>query len=258
MNAIISWLKMIMQGIKRKMTWYYGLIILILLLMIGSCIIFRTELLLFLPTYPSSNTRNALEIIYFATTPVLLVVAALGLKQLSISRQVAKTNAKRESFKLAAEQCSYFLQHIIPKMNTVDKLAKEKSIKSYGVAEIEIRGDELNVKVKKNVKDQEKIKEMIGEILDLLNALEGFSVFFTNGIAEQRIAFSSIGFTYCNCVKKYLPLICPVLGLGFNNIIKLYIEWNTILEKQKAWEDKIKAEEKLSQDCVFDFKTIGT
>lgn len=80
------------------------------------------DILNWLPRYPQSNFRNILEIIYFITSPLLLIVAIVGLRQLGVANKqlgvaneqldVAKkaisVNSKREALSLAAEQCKYY------------------------------------------------------------------------------------------------------------------------------------------------------
>ena len=38
----------------------------------------------------------------------------LTLEQLKLTREIAKTNAKREAYKLAAEQCGFFAEKSLP------------------------------------------------------------------------------------------------------------------------------------------------
>ncbi|MEK5374521.1 hypothetical protein [Paenibacillus sp. FSL P2-0173] len=71
-----------------------------------------------LKTYPSSTFRSVLEITYFITSSLLFIIAIIGLQQLSIARNSAKMNAKREAYKLAAEQCSYYLEVIVSKVRS--------------------------------------------------------------------------------------------------------------------------------------------
>jgi hypothetical protein len=75
-----------------------------------------------------SYVRAILEVCYFASGVVLVIVAIRGLKQvkaaaeqvkvasdqLNLTREIATANTKREAAKLAAEQCLYFADELVP------------------------------------------------------------------------------------------------------------------------------------------------
>lgn len=228
---------------------------------IAFLIIFHNMVFKFLEDYQNSNFRNILEILYFLSSPLLFIIAFIGLQQLKISKENNKINAKRDAFKLSAERCNYFLNNVIPMADLIDNLIVEESINGFGSTKIIINENHYELHNKPNFKQMDDIMKIMNKITPLLNSLEAFSLFFTSNIADERVAFSSIGQAYCSTVEVLLPLICLVSEggkLGFNNVIKLYIEWNSRIEKEEALIQKIKAEKKLKQNSVFSFKSLGT
>ncbi len=73
--------------------------------------------------------------------------------------------------------------------------------------------------------------------LDVLNAMEAFSVYFSKGIADDEIGFKSIGLTFCDSVKKYYTLIAGVRKNEdeehFFHITQLYKMWNQRVTKRQ-------------------------
>lgn len=238
----------------------WGIVIAVLLIFTFGLLVifFKNGIVNYLKGYQDSTIRSILEIIYFTASFFLLVVAIYGLKQLKITKENSQTNAKREAYRLVAERCTYYLESIIPKLNVIDKLMAENSIKQFGETKIYTSGDKLTIESKQSTRKHDKIIEMAPQIAEALNCLEAFSVFFTSGVAEENVAFSSIGSTYCNSVRVLLPLVCMAIEGGYRNVLKLYILWNDKIEKQKALQDKIKAESKLNNVCKINMKTLGT
>ncbi len=57
---------------------------------------------------------HLLEGLYYAAGIAIAVAAFIGLGQLRLTREIAKTNAQREALKFAAERCQYFAEHTVP------------------------------------------------------------------------------------------------------------------------------------------------
>src|SRR5262245_36326643 len=63
------------------------------------------------------TAKPILELLYFASGIVIAVAAVLALEQIKLTKRIAKQNARRESVKLAAEQCRYFAERVMPAYN---------------------------------------------------------------------------------------------------------------------------------------------
>lgn len=237
---------------KKRLIYGSSCIVLILILYV---LIYRNSIINWLQTYSTSNFRSILEILYFVTSPLLLIVTIIGLQQLTIAKNSSKMNAKREAFKLAAEQCKYFLEHIVPELNLIDNLMDEMAIDSLGKAQIKANNKVIEIEC--NINKSKKLFDILPQLSIVLNELEAFAVFFTSGVAEESVAFSSIGNTFVCSVDKFLPIVCMVQGKGYGNILKLYILWKDKIEKQDALQKKLQAEKKLNQNCTIEMKSIG-
>lgn len=209
--------------------------------------------------YPNSTTRNFFEIMYFLTNSVLLFVAIVGLKQLGIAKESSKLTVTRESYKLAAEQCTHFLNYIIP---LGDDILIKLDSKPLGNVKINIKDKKVVFKTEFNEENMSQLTdENISAILSVLNAIEAYSVFFTQRVADEKIAFSTLGHTYCSSVEKLLPFLLVASDYGkkgFTNTIKLYIAWSQRIEKENVLKDKLDAEQKLNETVTIDFQSLGT
>ncbi|MGK7380025.1 DUF4760 domain-containing protein [Planococcus sp. 1R117A] len=212
--------------------------------------------------YSTSKFKDILEIMYFITNSLLLLVAVIGLKQLTIAKNNSKMNAKRESYHLAAEQCTHFLNYIIPLADETILAMKAKSFDDFGEVEISMKDGKVTFDNKFNEENFElmSIKE-VHKMVYLFNAFEAYSLFFTHRVAEEEVAFSTIGSTYCSVVKRFIPVILNASNFGekgYSNIIKLYTAWNNKLEKQKLLEERVENERKEREIVTIDFKSLGT
>jgi hypothetical protein len=222
-------------------------------------VIFKNQIWDGLTTYNGSRIRNILEIIYFISTPVLLIVATIGLKQISVSKENSRINSLRDSYKLASQQCSYFLSTIIPLYNKVDNSIDAKSITVLSEKEVSIKNKTIKINNKKFLAENDNIVTILPEIMEALNATEAFSVFIISGVADEQIAYNSIGHTFCSCVHKLLPIII-VCGHGvcYKNVLNLFMSWHNKENKQKLISDKCRIEKDLDNISSFNIKSIGT
>ena len=59
--------------------------------------------------------------------------------------------------------------------------------------------------------------------------MEAFSTYFTKGVADEEIAYSSIGRSFFHSVDSYAFNLCILREdnetSAFNNLIELYNEW---------------------------------
>ncbi|HVP36711.1 MAG TPA: hypothetical protein VMT04_06905, partial [Terriglobales bacterium] len=92
-----------------------------------------------------NHMRTLLEILYFLSGPLVALFVFLGLRQLKISKDSMRLSAKRESFRLAAERCTHYAEHIIPVINEYDRLLKEKGCEFMTKADIEVSNNDFKV-----------------------------------------------------------------------------------------------------------------
>lgn len=209
--------------------------------------------------------KDIIEIIYFISGPVIAYFAYRALGQINeAKKQVNETkesrviSSKRDSYKIAADKCEYFMTTIIPLMNNLDRAIKENGIIFFDNSNVEMTN--YGIKVKPNFKDEDEINKVFAlPTLELFNPLESFSLFFTSGVAEEKVAFLTVGRTYCRSVKEYLPLIVMLSeDKYFINIIHLYMTWNSQIEKEKLENEKKRIDEELLKNKSISIKSIGS
>src|SRR5579862_1401357 len=58
--------------------------------------------------------RSILELLYFTSGVVIAVFAWYGLRQISLTKKIATTTAKREAIRFATERCEYYANTCVP------------------------------------------------------------------------------------------------------------------------------------------------
>lgn len=205
------------------------------------------------------NVEIVLELLYYCSGVALALIAALGLRQLSLAEEnigvitgIARTTAKRDAFKLAAEQCAHYYRDIILLLNEYDAWINGWDIK--------IEAESIKVKPKTPRVKERFLKEIMSQNKDLpaLNALEGMSVLFTSGVASEEVAFSSIGTTFCHSVRRLLPTLVLVAADGyFRHVLSLYMVWQKRIERQKLDQDRENTEARLRDLEEHGIRPIG-
>jgi hypothetical protein len=170
------------------------------------------------------NVRQVLEVLYYLSGIAIAVAAFWGLKQLSISKKIARENATREAYKLAADNCRYFAKEVVPLQTLVVKLIKERSLQSFAsphfVAEqAEIKGQNFDLTLL-----QREFLSVGDEIIAFLNPMEAFAIFFASGVAAEEIGYRKTGTSFCGAVERYMPAIflARLANVRYESIVKLY------------------------------------
>jgi hypothetical protein len=210
------------------------------------------------------NSKSLIENIYLLSGPILALIGLTAIIQLRLAKKTITISSRREAAKLATNQVEVYHNRIIPLLNEIfDAKQKEKvdSIKiDIGEFNRETIFGKLGIEKAKKL-SLERMK-IINPILQAINAMEGFSIYFTKGVADEEIAFSSVGRTFCFTVEDlYFDIaICIKKGEedSFQNIIGLYKIWSSRLKKEKLDKDKEEILNKLSKIKAEKVDPIGT
>jgi len=210
---------------------------------------------------------SILEIIYFLSGPALVIAAIYGLKQLKLAseqnKQIWQTrilNSTREAYTLAGDQCKYYLENIIPLLNKLDQIIKDKNLDFFEKSEVKIEGKQISVKPYMADNSLDKVfEECLEELHTVVNYIEGFSVFFVSGVAADNVGFNTLGRTYTSSVKRLLPFIIPFSQDGtYKHTKSLFITWYSRIEKDNLLKEKAEVEKKLKKQKSITIDTIGT
>ena len=202
------------------------------------------------------------ETLFFISGLALAFIALKGLEQLRIAKQTAKIGAKREAFKLAAEQCRYFAERVVPFSDTLCKLCDKLNLTSFSSPGRKF--DILNGEITSHefpeqtlLDDSLKCKE---ELIASLNSVEAFSIFFAEGIAEESVAYRETGTTFCATMRRFMPAIYLYrkYGVRYESTVKLYELWNARMTSEKLLKQRTSLDSSLQGLKKDGIKTIGT
>ena len=212
------------------------------------------------------HSKSLLENIYFLSGPILAILGCLIFYQIRLAKKsigladqqikeakiYLRTISKREAAALAAKQVEVFVEKIIPMGNQLYEKKKEIDYPKFSGEIKNFTNDEI----KDWDKDftscfNEKMLKLDFLDIQLTNTLEGFATYFTKGIADEEIAFSSIGSTYCRYVETNYPQISILRGCNnpnkyYNNLIELYIICNSRLDQYKIEKKQQKIREDIN------------
>jgi hypothetical protein len=206
------------------------------------------------------TVKYFLELLYLASGPVLAFFAYKALDQIKTTKEIAKTNSKREAYKVTIDECRHYTNEIIPLVNKLDKLVDEHKIEYISKSQVIAGYDSFRViPFCEDPNHNEKFDIIIEDACHLANKLEDFATFFTSGIADESLAYSSLAYTYCNTIKKYADLVTNEPGEHHkDNVLKLFFIWNNRLEKEKLILDKAKIDAQIQINKDASIKPIGT
>jgi hypothetical protein len=195
-------------------------------------------------------TRAILELLYFASSIAIAIFAFLGLRQiklgldqLKITKEIAKTNAKRESVKFASDQCRYFAETAMPLLK---KLMDEYNRAGWTFLQVltppgqvpftiqngEITGQHFNAKAL-----DEQYPKTGDFVVNYLNALESFAIPFAHGVADEEIGFKETARTFCKQIALHMPVIYQMRRTNsarYESSMTLFVLWNNRLAAEAA------------------------
>lgn len=174
-----------------------------------------------------TTLRTVLELIYFVTGgPVLAILAFIALKHITVAKQATRIASKRDSYRLAAEQAHIFATELVPIFNELDNIIEADEIKFFQSFAVSIDGDAFRVTKTKPI-NPEEIPKIVPCITNIMNRLETLAIFFTSKVADEHIAFSSIGPTFVNQIKLILPvMLASSRKRNHVNALKPFVLWN--------------------------------
>ena len=101
--------------------------------------------------------------------------------------------------------------------------------------------------------------------MDLINQLEAFAIYFTNGAADEGVAFPVAGIPFCHYVESFAPLLVAcrsgaALGVTsgkYPNTIKLFSIWTDRTRKEQIEAESAKMQKELQTLNPHRVKPIG-
>jgi hypothetical protein len=210
--------------------------------------------------------RNALEILYFLSGAVLVVIAFAGLRQINIgleqirlTKQIAEKTAQRDAYRLAHEQCQSFGTSIAVTIVQVLGSAKAAGITVYAGLAFEVEGG----RIVRHSFQSDVIAAAVTRIdpTVAMNMLEGFAMFFVTGLADEEIGYRETAIAFCELAAALMPAFWYYRERKramYKSVIELYEMWNNRLAIEKLQEKRKEVERDLSRVRPRTIKPIGT
>ncbi|GAQ48587.1 hypothetical protein FPK15_contig00013-0033 [Flavobacterium psychrophilum] len=91
--------------------------------------------------------------------------------------------------------------------------------------------------------------------------MESFSTYFIKGVADEEIAYSSIGRTFCHSVENYSFDISFMRREDdlqvFNNLVALYHIWKSRLNSEKISKELLNKQNELKKIQIKKVDILG-
>ena len=221
------------------------------------CVIYKINMEIF------DSSKSLLENLYYLSGILILISIIIGLIQLSIAKKTLKINSERDAATLAAKQIEIYMTRVIPLHNKIFLYEIKEKIERPEISLGEFDTDTLVNKMGKEEYiriSKERIK-LTSLTLATLNSMEAFSVYFIKEVADEEIAFSSVGQTFTQSVESLYFDIASCRNKeskSFQNLIKLYGIWKNKISKEKLENDKIDLSKQLDAIESVSIKPLGT
>ncbi|MCK5686904.1 hypothetical protein KAJ27_22385 [bacterium] len=208
-----------------------------------------------------------LEILYYLSGPAIAVIAYLALGQIRVAKeQIAEQkkslqiSSKRDALKLTADQVALYCEKIIPLQNIFDQKLKVEDMTILKEFKVEFESGSIKVKPPNESYSFKDFESVTTEFLDVVNALESFSTYFVSGVADEKVAYLSLGSTFCDSMETVSPILILISNdkRQFSAALNLYNIWGTRLESENLVRQKLKIEKKLKSKKQFSTTVLGT
>jgi hypothetical protein len=172
-------------------------------------------------------------------TAVLAGLAWSGLRSLGLTKSDMLTRATRDARECAIARSEEMASRLLPLNSEIlESFAKAKvPVFVQNAGDVKFDPDNQTDLPRAHAWMKTIGVDMYNKSIGLLNALEGWAMYFTNGLADHEIAFPPCGPIYCSMiVQNYAILLNCRAGPGdgnFPNAVALFKGWNEMLDRQE-------------------------
>lgn len=119
--------------------------------------------------------------------------------------------------------CEGIIPNIIKLQNEFYDSLKDNQIQFLEGWHVQLNDNEISLRHDGNI-DYTNFKKM--NYATVCNAMEAFATYFTSKVADEFVAFNTLGTTYIHATEYLMPIILEVNKDGhYKNIVKLYLLW---------------------------------
>ncbi|WP_422103161.1 hypothetical protein [Vreelandella sp.] len=222
-----------------------------------------------------TEIRDWLEILYFVSGFVMMILFGFGLWQLKLakdqislakdqlqtSKNIFKTQSKRAAIEAAVVECRRYSETVVQDSLALDKYCKEHEITLFDDVVFKKTEDGFSIDpsdVKKE--DVVKLAEAEDIVNRYINGLESYALFFLSGIADENIAFHTNAKEFLESAERGFKIF-PFTNIDQDDaepIKVLYFLWHKKLEAKRLKIEQKNIEKKLSGYKDKSIKPIGT
>ncbi len=180
---------------------------------------------------------------------VIAIFSAFIFWQILIAKKDTRLRSKREAGLLTFQLLLKYSDQILPQLGQIESKLKSESLAEWKPQNLtHFSKQELDKMI-----DREFVSDLLpslnylnntgafAKLAQVINSMEAIANCFLNGIADESIAFSSIGSTFCDIVERYYFVLCvsrdKTQGVFkyYNNIVALYKMWHDRLQNKEGW-----------------------
>lgn len=185
--------------------------------------------------------KDILESISYISNAIMAIVMIIGLSQIRLTKTIAEATNKRESHRLALNQCALFQAKVIPLFTTAIKFYEENGITILDEIEFDKNEGTIKIKISNNDSDNNKVSEFLNLVMIIFNEMDSFASYFTNKIADEHIAFGIQGIAYCDIIiyyKKIYDLFMLESNKEYKSLIELFELWSIRINQELISDKK--------------------
>jgi hypothetical protein len=161
---------------------------------------------------------------------------------LALAQKEIILRSKREALAMALDQCKRFAETIVPHFDNIQTILKPHGdYAPSGLVDANFPMIAPNLDPRGSVIwDDQPIRV---QIIQALNELESFAMYFASDLADEEAAFPPTAQTMCSLCERYrffIGAFRPIEGVKlYQNLVKLYGIWRPRLE-HTALEEQVK------------------
>ena len=209
--------------------------------------------------------RDILELIYFASAPLLVVIACIGLYQIIQTRSIFRTTSQIQASKLACDRIAYFGDNVVPKDSGVMEYARQHSLLNVLSTKVALKGSTAHITYAFPKAQFDSFRPILSDIIQLMNRLDAYVAPFNTGIADETIAFRSDGRAFCKLFERYLPFMTSLADDvdlekedSMHEVFALYLRWKKQLNKQETVSQMELLSKQMAEPNPSPKKPLGT
>lgn len=193
--------------------------------------------------------RSFMEIVYFGSGIILVVIGAISLRQLSLLKYDINTRCRRESMDNSIKIVDRYLDKFVPIYDAIMDKREQEKIPTYAGTYDCLPKSNPKIAAERGIKLNLHV---------IFNELEVISSSVMSGLADDEFVYNSIGISFCGIVASNYDVLSRFTPDGyFPNTAKLFEVWRKRLMKTKLEGKKKACDSILGTICDEKIPSIG-